>query len=457
MDETSYVDPGLNLAAGKGWTSSMWPWQTDREFFAQQSPLYPATLSLWARVFGVSMVATRAHCYCLGALGTFFFWLAAFRFKFLSSPARLFWIVLLSTEASTNWMMRNARYDIWIFVGLSLALLGTSFKHPASRYGVIFLGCFLGPAAGFVCLPYIFGMVAALTIITRFSHWKEAVAALVGAGSGMAAVFAFYAMNGFLGVFVNTLRKLSLVTAKTTLLAKLKIFLYPTQDVGVVLMIAALLLLTLANLKNKTVICRRWMMVGWAAVFLVPALMLARASFNTMYFYMVIIPLSLSILALFSLPVTASGHRLVTATVAGLLGICCFTGLPARIFIDLQEWRLRDPRLHENFVNHYMRSNDCVLADWQFYYVLRDRVRFSMNEFYLQGILPDQAAQINVVCLPAKLYPDLDRDASRLGNIGGGWKKIAVFPSEDMQTQLAGLYPPAPVCVLYRRQTATSP
>jgi len=456
MDEPGYVDPGLNLASGKGWTTSMWPLQTDREFFAQQSPLFPGALSVWARVFGTSMVATRAYCYFLGAAGTFFFWRAAFQFKWLSPLIRLFWIVLLSTEARNNWMMRNGRYDVWIFAGLGLALLGASCRRPAWKYGFIFLGGFLGPAAGFVCVPYIFGMAVGICAITRFAWWKEAMMALVGAAVGVLAVFAFCAAAGFLGVFANALRSHSIVTATSSIQDKFNIFAYPQQDLGVELMIAALLVLTLAHWRTRTTASRRWMLLGWGVVIGVPAIMLARASFTTIYFYMVIIPLSLAILALFSLPERPAFWRIVFATVGGLLALTCATGLPARMFVTIREWKLRDPRIHDDFVKTYIRSNDLIFADYQFYYSLRDHVRFSMNGFYLPGIHADQAAQINVVCLPTNTYPNLDQDSSPLGLIGGGWKKVAVFPSEEMQKQLAGHYPISPVCVLYRRETATT-
>jgi hypothetical protein len=451
MDETGYVDPGLNLAAGKGWTSSMNSFQTDREFCAC-SPLYPAALSVWVRVFGISMVASRAYCYFLGAVGTYFFWLAAFRFKFLASPARLFWIVLLSTEYSTNWMMRNQRYDVWIFVGLGVALLGASLRHPAGRYGLIFLGCFLGPTAGFVCVPYIVTMAAFLTVVTGFSRWKEALMAMAGAGCGMIAVFAFLILNHQLGTFLHAVKSLSAVGVKLSFSTVLQIFLYPSQDYGVILMMVALLLLTMVWKRNTAAIYRRWLLLGWGTVVLVPCIMMARTSFGMMYFYMVIIPLSLSVLALLTLQFPAHGRRLIIpAAAAALLGLACLTGLPGRIYTSLREWSFRDPRQIQDFVAAHTGPDDCVLADYKFYFALRDRVRRCVNEFYIQAIPPDEAAQINVVLLPATDFPDLTRDASKLQSIGGGWKKVAVFPTEEMRAKLHGRSLSTPTYILYRR------
>lgn len=452
MDEVGYVDPGLNLAAGKGWTSTMWRWQTDREFWAQNSPLYPAALSVWVRVFGISMVASRAYCYFLGAVGTYLFWLAAFRFKFLTSLARLFWIVLLSTEYSTNWMMRNERYDVWIFVGLGVALLGASFRHPAVRYGLIFLGCFLGPTAGFVCVPYIVTMATFLTIITGFSRWKEALMAMAGAACGMIAVFTFYFLYHQLGTFVHVLKSLSAAGVKLSFSRVLQIFLYPSHDYGLILMIVALLLLTMLWKRNTAATYRHWLLLGWGSVVLVPCIMMARTSFSMMYFYMVIIPLSLSVLALLTLQVPAHGYRrIIPAAAAAMLGLACLTGLPGRVYTSLREWNFRDPQHIRDFVDAHISSNDCVLADYKFYFALRDRVRRLVGPFYIGIIPPDEATQINVVLLSTNNFPDLTHNASKLKSIGGGWKKVAVFPTKEMRAKLHGRSFSTPTYILYRR------
>jgi len=456
MDETCYVDPGLNLATGKGWTSTAWTFQTDREFWAMNSPLYPGALYPWARAFGVSMIACRAYCYFLGALGTAFFWLAAFRFKFVNPAGRLFWVVLLSTEYSTNWMMRNERYDVWIFLGLGLALLGASLMGATGRYGLIFVGCLLGPVAGFVCIPYIFTMAALVACLTAFRRWKEALVAMLGTVCGVGAVFAFYYWAGALGNFVRILRSHTALNANAASLgvhaSKWQVFLYPREDYGVILMIAALLLLTLACWRNRDTASRRWMWLGWGTVFLVPCIMLLRASFGMMYFYMVIIPLSLSIFSLLTLHQSANRRRWsVAAVVVALLGVTCLTGLPARLYTTFKEWNFRDPQHLQDFVHRHITPDDRVLTDSTFYFVLRDHVRFCAESHYIGGIPPDEATNLNVLILPVSRFPDLTRDVSGLENIGEGWKKIAVFPTGEMLSNLKHSPHSTESFVLYRR------
>ena len=451
MDETFEVDPALNLAEGKGWTSTAWFYQTDREFWAQNSPLYPAALAGWVRVFGGSLVATRAYCYFLGAAGTFLFWLAAFRLKLLTPSLRLFWIALLSLEYSTNWMMRNQRYDVWIFVGLGVALLGTSLTRPANRHGMIFLGCFLGPLAGFISLLYLATLAGLLILLTGFSRWKEAVTVLLGAGCGMFAVLAFYAWHGQLETFLHMVKNLSAAGTTPAPAEKLRIFLYPMDDGGLILMLVALLLLTVTGNRNQSVASRRWLWLGWSIVLVMPCLMLARTKFPVQYFHLVVIPLSLSVLALLVVDAPSQRRRLVSAVVIILLGVACLGGLPARLFTSLKEWRLRDPRHLHDFVHRYIGADDCVVADSKFYFELRGQVRFSATSLYLWVIPPDEAAKINVVLLSTAEFPDVTRDASKLERLGGGWKKIAVFPTEEMRTNFPGWAHATPECVLYRR------
>jgi len=116
-------------------------------------------------------------------------------------------------------------------------------------------------------------------------------------------------MHGQLETFMHVVRSLSVVGIKPTFATQLQIFLYPKQDYGVILMIAALLLLTARPKTNAVKISHRWLILGWGSVVLIPCMMMARGSFVMMYFYMVIIPLSLSILGLLTVHAAATSRR----------------------------------------------------------------------------------------------------------------------------------------------------
>lgn len=321
----------------------------------------------------------------------------------------------------------------------------------ASRHGLIFLGCFLAPLAGFISLPYLAALAGLLVFIAGFVRWKDAVTILLGAGCGMFAVLAFYAWHGQLETFLHMVKNLSAAGTPPAPAEKLRIFLYPMDDGGLILLLVALLLLTIFGNRNQAAARRRWLWLGWGIVLVMPCLMLARTKFPVQYFHLVVIPLSLSVLALLVIDAPARRSRLVSVVVIILLGAACLGGLPARLFTSLKEWKLRDPRHLHDFVHRYLGANDCVVADSKFYFELRGQVRFSSTPLYLWVIPPDEAAKINVVLLSAAEFPDVARDASKLERLGGGWEKIAVFPTEEMRANFPNWSPATPEYFLYRR------
>ena len=399
MDEVFMVDPGLNLAAGKGWVSSVWWYQNDHQFWAQNSPLFPAALSLWARAFGRSMIACRTYCYALATLGMFLFWLGNYRFKLLSPGYRLFWLVFLATDYATNFMMRNDRYDVWIFVGLGLAWVGASLRRPAARYGLIFLGCYLCPWAGFISMTYLFLLAGLAVVLTGFGRWREAVTGLVAAGAGMFSVLGFYFVMGVLPQFWRMVGVLSVAGPGAQHSVGLGVFLYPRGDYGIVLMILMLAALTLWQLKNRPAGWGRWVGLGWGAVILMPCIMLARGIFPTVYFYMLVIPLSLAILEL----AARLGRGWLGRGVALLMGLLCLTGLPTRMYFSWREWDYRDPGHLRDFVRAHIQPEDRVYSDYLFYFELREYVRWYAVLLYQEAILPGEAARVNVA-----LVNDLD-------------------------------------------------
>jgi hypothetical protein len=185
-----------------------------------------------------------------------------------------------------------------------------------------------------------------------------------------------------------------------------------------------------------------------------PFLMLLRGVFVMMYFYMVIIPLSLAILQLALRAGSTARGWYVTALTTLVLGVICFGGLPARIYVAVKEWDFRDPAHMRQFIQTYIRPDDHVVSDYPFYFELRDYVKLVAMPHYVKIIPPDEAAQIDVALVLDSACPDLTRDASSLRNIGGGWEKVAVFPTPDMAAYARTSLLPQKTFTLYRRQIA---
>ncbi len=151
-----------------------------------------------------------------------------------------------------------------------------------------------------------------------------------------------------------------------------------------------------------------------------------------MYFYMVIIPLSLVILQLIQHAQAEKSGRLLACILTAVMGLTCLGGLPARLYTSVKEWDFRNPKHRLDFVHQYIRPDDSVIADQEFYFELRDYVKLTAMPQYANAIPPDEASRIDV----ALTTDNLTQDISSLGIIGGGWKKVAVFPTPKMTATL---------------------
>jgi hypothetical protein len=80
-------------------------------------------------------------------------------------------------------------------------------------------------------------------------------------------------------------------------------------------------------------------------------------------------------------------------------------------------------------------------------------VKFLAVPFYYDVIPPDEAKQINVALVRNSAMPDVTRDISGFSKIGGGWKKVAVFPTAEMLAEPRGA-PIHETFTLYRREIA---
>ncbi len=449
MDEVFMVEPGLNLAAGTGWKSSTWFYQTDREFWAQNSPLYPAALSVWVRAFGISMASARAYCYFIGAIGTFLFWLGTYRFKLMTPGYRLFWIVFLTMQYSTNWMMRNERYDVWIFCGLGMAWAGATLRNPLARYSVIFLGCYLCPWAGLISMTYLYLLAGLVTLLSWFRFWKETATAVAGALCGMFSLFGFYKLMGVWEPFWKMVHTLTLVGGWYHFPQVFRVFLFVRGDYGITLMLGVLAVLTVIYRKNLLVPPARWLGLGWGIAILLPCIMVARGMFPTMYFYMMVVPLSLAIFVALS----ASSQLKAARCLAIILGVICLGGLPLRMYFAAREWDYRDPGHLREFVRAHVKPGDHIFADYLFYFEVRDYAQWYSAPSYAPIIPADEAARVNVALVNDADFPNLVTDASPMKTIGGGWEKVAVFPPPDVVAGLRRAPRVNNTYTLYRRST----
>ena len=98
------------------------------------------------------------------------------------------------------------------------------------------MGCFLIPFAGFIGGTYVFLVTSLAIVLTKFKFWKEAITGMAGTVFGMIGVGLFFLAFGRLQAFRESLGHLTAGEWHP----QFKIFLYPTDDLGVAVMIALL-------------------------------------------------------------------------------------------------------------------------------------------------------------------------------------------------------------------------
>jgi hypothetical protein len=289
-------------------------------------------------------------------------------------------------------------------------------------------------------------------LLTWFKFWKEALVAVVGAVSGVVGVGLFFSAFGRFEAFRKSVSYLTALE-QGKWHSPYAILVYPSDDVGVAIMIALLGILSFYYWRHPISGSARWLGLGWGIIILMPCMMFARGAFPMMYFYMVIIPVSLAILQLSQQALSSPRGRHLALAITVIMGMLCLGGLPARLYTSWKDWEFRNPQHMRDFVRTYVHPDDAVFSDYPFYFELRDYAKFVAMPAYRWVVPPDEARQINVAIVRDKDMPDLTRDASGLEGIGGGWKKVAVFPTPEMQsTGRKG--PDGATFTLYRRDPA---
>ena len=118
-DEAQFIDPAVNLAQGKGFVSSAWPYQHPNEFFLGNAPLYPFLNALWFKLAGFGLLQARVLNFALAGVAAFLIWLSVHSSNFLSSPvSRLAAVLLILGGFGVAFSYQSARYDA---LGMALA------------------------------------------------------------------------------------------------------------------------------------------------------------------------------------------------------------------------------------------------------------------------------------------------------------------------------------------------
>jgi hypothetical protein len=404
VDEIQFADPAVSLASGQGFTSTAWFAQDSSAFFAGNVPLYPFLLSLWLRVFGVSLIAERSLNLGLFTLALLLLWRWMHRSAVVPSPTwRLAAIALFCCGHAMVFSYRSGRYDV---TGMLLvALILNTLERP---WLVAALAALL-PAAGLQLIPATIIASGLALVVWRRSAVRPVLALAAGVGTGAVGLFLFYLRFGVWESFRASTSAIG--THSQTFLSKLgglpSAYLTDKSRIAAA---AAFAILAAVSWRGLTLPSRRLVAFATAVLLLLPAALQMAAKFPIYYGWMVFLPLILAVAHL------ASANIVWRFPVAVLLTIAGLAGLPLRLAGVLASFDERSPDRVTHFVRGVVSEEALVLADFRTYYALLNAGLRPLLPTYVPAMTPTERRAVRLLILR-----DVDLEPARQA-LGGTWQ-----------------------------------
>lgn len=387
MDEVWFVEPAVNLARGRGFTTAAWDVQDRHQFWAGNAPLYSLLLSGWMRVVDLTPRGVRSLNYVLALLAAVCCVVAATRHGFLPRPReRLLLFAALLCTHSISFSYRSGRYDTTAMLVFSLAFLATSVRRAWLRYTLLACcGVFVLPA-GFQLSVY----TAVLSVLLILFLGRRVLPDLVAFGAGVAAgllvLYAVYASHGVWDDFLSTLSRHSVVPvaeAQSTGFNDLAGKWRQLPGAALVDKVNLILIAVLLVVARRS----RGAMFAVSLAVALPLIIQLLYTYRIYYGWMTVIPLLIA--------VVASGHRLAYAAAV----LAMVFGLPARIALSAVEWDARDYEPVRQLVTRNLRPEDWAYVDFQAYYPAKRLAGEVFLPPYLRAFTPAEKQRVSVLVL----------------------------------------------------------
>ena len=382
MDEVSYSDPGIRLAEGQGFTSSVWYSQNENTFFAGNVPAHPLYIAGWATLFGSDIFSIRAANLLLALVAA---WLACLLGRRLSGSFAYGWLAALMMWCLPGVLFsyRSARPDMEVLILGELFLLALLSKCSVKRMVGVGLVALMMPFAGLQGAPWLV-MLFLFAIALRqllgeslaLCAWvKLGVTAAIGGAIGAALLLGLYWLNDVLDIFLAATLGMQSIAASSSPLSRVLAIFWPLPWSGVFWTLLACLALVVWQSRP-----RRWGVAAWVLCALTPIVLNVLGKYPIYYHFMgdlmVVMLICLLLPRLRTWPVTVRG-----AVVSACL-VLCLIGLPARTAVAMLGWEARNPRPVEAFVAQHVPEGSIVACTWQVCYAVRART----PHFYLYTI-----------------------------------------------------------------------
>ena len=432
IDEVMYTDPAVNLALGRGLVSTAWYAQPSTDFWAGYPPLYAFLLAGWLKVFGVGCVSARSMNFVLLAGVGLMLWWAVRQQDLITTPLyRLAFLSLISLGMGMSWAFRTGRPDM-LAAGLTVLVFLVASRPAGRKQGAALV--VLGALLPFCQLQL--GLYAAvtsglLTAVWRAKYIRTIFLLGIGVALGLFALLGMYHQLGVLeGFWKSIIVHTSASGAHTgfSLMAGLSAI---VLDLAVIPLSAVAAIVGFRVARDGSEYRREWIF-GVLLLLLLPFTFRTVGKYHIAYSWMVWIPLSFLTCRWVSLGLAPSGvkHKLCT-----ILLFVAMAGFPLRSVAAVREWRTRDYRRIEVFVNENVRPDDVIFSDDYAYYAVMKKAKRG----FFAGHRPDpnEAAVVTAYLLQEHLRPAFERV------LGGQWERVASF---------SGMSNSIPTLTLYRRK-----
>jgi len=463
LDEVTVADPAINLYLGRGFTSTGWQYQTKEEFWASNAPLHQILLYHWLKLWKLSPLSVRSLNFVLMAGIIFLTWLTSLRMGLVRTwHGRLAAFALLTCSAGLTFNYCAGRYDCIGILLCSSIVFAFSLQHEWQRFGLITAAATFIPLAGVNLLPYV-ALLSGLCVLMFGRRYLRELAFLgLGLAIGGSFLYMLYATNQVAHVILTSAGGHALhdVVDKTAavrdgdaqnkvlytlthlpLMLALRLKDLPTwytHDRSYVLLALFVVGSAIHAWRKRRLPRVSLLTFGAAAALLVPfGLGLAR-NYPFYYSWMSLIPLAVTAGALVSERFRAPGPVWQRAGVVALVVAAAYWGMPQRIVQMQQEGRLGAPfqRL-EAFLAANTQPGDCAYADFEPYYGLIARTRYTLLPTYKDVISPQERSELSLIVVRQQ---NSDAALAVAGGPAGTWRKTAE------------LHEPAPYdLVVYRR------
>jgi hypothetical protein len=417
-DEVLYADPGINLATGRGFTSTAWQFQPSNEIFISNLPGHSLVLAGWIKFFGISVLSVRTLDLTLAAVSVGLLYAAIVR---LTSQRNALYAALFAAAMMGGYGIafsyRSARPDmVGIVVGAAILLCGIG-PNALFRYAaMIALGALL-PLCGLQLVPYFCAIALGALIASHRQSLPKVLAIAVGIGLGLAGWVAFLFSHGLWNRFVSAVNGQS--KAGRGISERLRpVFQGMTVDVSSHLVLAGLVIVAAWQWRRGRLTRRSPAFLGLLSAVLIPLVVGFAGNFPIYYSWMKFVPMTFFLVLALLEEVRESGFpRWMRVTALGCLALSAIF-LPLRVAVTLRQWEMRSYAPVEELIRRTARPEDVAFCSIEAYYPVKKLTDETYVESYLPMLTEPEKKKITILFLRSQ---DLAIIAPQLG---GSWKEI---------------------------------